>query len=246
MNEKVGNGVFSKLQYHPVYIAHRSLEQLDAYIEYNNKVFLKSAEKYANKLLELSQTKGNSLYFPYSWEWKLHGIKGQVMKPDWYSGMAQGDILSILSRLYRFTKKKKYMDASKKVFSSFFDYRGKSDPWIMDKDESGYIWIEEYPMDIPCRTLNGFIFGIFGLYDYFLITKNKKCEDLINDCIETVEHYIPRFRNERDVSYYCLKHKQKSVRYHKLHIEQLNMLYMITNRPSLKKATNQLIDDYYH
>ena len=46
------------------------------------------------------------------------------------------------------------------------------------KDQKGDIWIEEYIMkNNPTHILNGFIWGLWGIYDYWLLTKN---EDLKN------------------------------------------------------------------
>jgi hypothetical protein len=212
--------------YHPVKISQKILQFLNSYIKTNNPEYLDRAKLFAQKLIEISFESKDAIYFPYDFDWPLHG--NEEMIAPWYSGMAQGQALSAFVRLYKITREDKYLEISEKIFRSFTYFKGENEPWIVYVDEAGYLWIEEYPMEVQTHVLNGFIFGIYGLYDYYLLTKDPLSKQLLQASITTIHQYISEFRNEGNISFYCLKHKVKSVEYHRIHIYQLAMLYKIT------------------
>ena len=50
----------------------------------------------------------------------------------------------------------------------------EGNPWISGIDGDNYLWLEEYPdSDQPNKTLNGKIFAIYGLYDFYQLTGNQ-------------------------------------------------------------------------
>lgn len=232
----------NKFYYHPVQIAQRSIELMDGYWHSNNKAYLDKAGLLADKLIQIADTYDGVPYFPYHFDFHLHDLPDQVMIAPWYSGMAQGQALSVFSRLYRFTKNQFYLDYAAKIFKSFFRFKGKKTPWVVYINRSGYYWIEEYPMKIPCNTLNGYIFAIFGIYDYYLVTNDARSKDILLASLTTIKHYLPYFRNVNDISYYCLKHKIKEKDYHEIHISLLRTLFKITGDDYFKK----MADIFYH
>jgi hypothetical protein len=234
-----------KRYYHPWRIAQKAIHFLDSYVQTNDPVYLDKTELFANKLLETSVKSRGAVYFPYCFDFLLHDIEGEKMVAPWYSGMAQGVGLSLFVRLYRFTGKDEYLKTSEEVFTSFTHLKEEGDPWVVYVDEFGYLWIEEYPMELPNNTLNGFIFGIYGLYDYCLVNNDKKSEQLLQACLTTIRQYISEFRRESDVSLYCLKHQIQSSTYHRIHAEQLDMLYRISGEPYFKEMSENFYNDYH-
>jgi hypothetical protein len=217
-----------KEHYHPVQIAQKILSLLGSYNQTNNSEYLNRAKLFAQKLIEISFESKDAIYFPYNFDFPLHGIEEEKMIAPWYSGMAQGQALSAFVRLYKITGENKYLAISDKIFRSFTHFKGENEPWIVYVDKAGYLWIEEYPMEVPAHALNGFIFGIYGLYDYYLLKRDIPSKQLLQASITTIRQYISEFRNEGDISFYDLKYKTKSVTYHRIHIHQLAMLYKIT------------------
>jgi hypothetical protein len=214
--------------YHAGQIAQTILRFLDSYIQTNNPEYLDRAKLFAQKLIEISSESKDAIYFPCNFDFPLHGQEEEKMIAPWYSGMGQGEALSAFVRLYKITEENEYLEIAEKIFRSFTYLKGENEPWIVYVDEAGYLWIEEYPREEPTHVLNGFIFGIYGLYDYYLLKKDTLSKQLLQASITTIRQYISEFRNEGDISFYCLKHKVKSVRYHRIHIDQLAMLYRIT------------------
>jgi len=232
--------------YHPVHIAQKILHFLDSYIQTNNPEYLDKAELFAQKLIEISFKFRDAIYFPYNFDFPLHRIEEEKMIAPWYSGMAQGQALSAFVRLYKLIGENEYLEISEQIFRSFTHLRGESEPWVVYVDTMGYLWIEEYPMEVPTHALNGFIFGIYGLYDYYIVEKDKLSKILLQASITTVKQYITEFRNKGDISFYCLKHAMKNPKYHMIHIHQLTMLYKITGDEYFQTMADNFYSDYHY
>ncbi|MPW26968.1 hypothetical protein GC105_14380 [Alkalibaculum sp. M08DMB] len=231
--------------YHPVVISQRIFPLIDGYVKTNDSEYLERAELFANKLYDLGLKIDEKVFFPYTFDFALHGHQENTMKAPWYSGMAQGQALTVFSRLYNVTGNELYLQKAQETFNTFEPtYEVTQNPWVVLIDEEGYLWIEEYPHDGGTQALNGFIFAIYGVYDYYMITNDEKAKEILQASINTIEEYIEDYRNEGEISYYCLDHKVKSDRYHMIHIEQLEMLYKFTGENYFNEMSNNFKSDY--
>lgn len=224
-----------KIYYNPVQIAEKIIYFL-------NKKKLKETEKFAQKLIDISQELDGALFFPYQFDFYLHGIEKEKMTAPWYSGMAQGQALTVFVRLYKMTKKRRYFLVAQKIFQSFKYFYGSHNPWIC-YSENNHLWIEEYPMTKPGHTLNGFNYAIFGLYDYWLLTNDSNCRNILLGSLTTIKENIGKFRQAGDISLYCLKHRRKSAHYHQVHIKQLKMFYKMTGDKYFQEMAKKFYDD---
>jgi len=237
--------LYGDKSYSPNQIANIGLYYLDSYRQTHNAEYLQSARKYADKLKEISFSYKNALYFPYNFNFAMHERKDDILKAPWYSGMAQGEALSFFVRLYQVTHQKEYLEVADKIFASF-TYLGKNNsPWTAWVDEGGFYWIEEYPEEEPDHTLNGFIFGLYGVYDYYQLTKNNQAKEVLQGSLTALKHYLPDFRNMGNISFYCLKHKVQNEKYHQTHIKQLNMLYKMTSDEFFLATADNFYNDYH-
>ncbi|WP_270180330.1 cell wall-binding repeat-containing protein [Alkalihalobacillus sp. CinArs1] len=233
-----------ELYYHPLKIGRYAKSFLISYEQTNDEAFLEKAILHGDKLLEVADEYNGGLYFPYENDFDLHGFGEDIMEGTWYSAMAQGQILSSFTRLYQVTGEEKYLDAAHKTFQSLKNLRSENDVWVSMIDDEGYLWLEEFPREEPTYALNGFLFAIFGVYDYYLLQQDEETERYLQGAITTVKHYLPVYRVEGEVSYYCRDHHVQSVRYHMIHIEQLEYLHQITGDPYFEKQALNFKQDY--
>ncbi len=231
--------------YHPVNIAQLTLLFLESYRLTGNLEYWYKADIHLQKLLEISVISNSARYFPYGFDFALHGIPEDTLIAPWYSGMAQGQCLSAFVRAYKLRGVAEYLSASDEIFRSFTNYLGYSNPWTVFIDERGYYWIEEYPWVERTQALNGFVFGIYGLYDYYITFRDMLAFQLCQAAISTIQEYIYTYRYPGGVSYYCLRHKQQIPKYHIIHTQQLNMLYKITQADFFKTAEDLFYSDYH-
>ena len=158
-------------------------------------------------------------------------------KANPYSAMAQSEGISLLLRAFKETKNKLYFDRAKSAISLMLndEKSGGCTQYINDD-----VILKEYPL--RSVVLNGWIFSIFGLYDYLLVEKDEKIEDIYNQTIATLKKQINKF----DVKYwskYDDDYKLASPFYHHLHVELLNALYDITGEIVFKNYAN-IFDNY--
>ena len=138
----------------------------------------------------------------------------------------------MLCRAYNITNDKKYLERIERVYTSFQAFI--EDGGVSYKDDEGNIWIEEYIIKgKPTHILNGFIWGLWGIYDYWLMKKDYKIKILFDKYIKTINDNI----NKYDIGYWSLYEianlpidMRASIFYHKLHIVQLRVLFKMTNK----------------
>jgi hypothetical protein len=219
-----------KTYYHPVVLAQRALDLLDGFRRTGDGRYLTRARTVADAILAHSiVSRGGARYPRYDYDFPLHQLPDAVMKAPWYSGMANGMALSVFSRLHAIEGKPSDLDIARSYFVGFRPH-GRIKPWF-SQVEDGYFWVQEFPATEPDHTLNGFVFALFGLYDYVEETHDAEAERFLLGGLTTVLHYLPEYRNPGHVSYYCLAHHVQSLKYHNIHVAQLKMVARMTESP---------------
>ncbi|MCK4222617.1 MAG: hypothetical protein KAX25_07045 [Dehalococcoidia bacterium] len=220
--------------YHPVSLSQRCHIFISTYVATEDLIYLSRAEKYIRKLVSLCHQEDGALYAPYKMLYRVHSDTANTLNPPWYSGMAQGEMLSVLSKLYTFTGNEEYREYAHQIFAAFLRLRDNSvEPWVVRLDQEGFYWIEEYPHDVnPGMTLNGFVTAVFGVYEYYLATGDPKAILVYDLSLTTLKHYLPRYVRNGENSYYCLGHlSPANDGYHQLHIRQMEELHRISGDP---------------
>ena len=140
-----------------------------------------------------------------------------------YGAMCQGEGASLLIRAFKETQNEKYLISAKKALD--FMLLNKKNPMTLSND--GELVLLEYENKSP--VLNGWIFASFGLYDVWLSTKDEKYHLLFVKTIDTLKKYLASYDNSY-WSMYDLGGKIASPFYHNLHIAQLKVLYLVTQK----------------
>ena len=146
--------------------------------------------------------------------------------PPWVSGMLQGQMLSLFAR-YQFLCGGciRTDNAMHLVFRSFLPMDGNYDHDFV-RSGDGKIWFEEYPLrEQNTYVLNGNIFAIFGIIDYYDYTNCKVALELLNRSIDSLLDKIYQFEEGGWSKYDLYKNNFASYEYHSLHIALLNSLY---------------------
>jgi hypothetical protein len=207
-----------------------------------------AVRRYAELLVQSGTTDGaDNLFLPYEFRFPVHGNEDELLTDPWYSAMAQGIALSAFTRLYHYTNAEWYLDIADQLYGGLTKVTpdpSAEDLWVTVEDDAGRIWLEEYPLSPPAHTLNGKIFAIYGLYEYWCVTENSSVATFTRDAIRTVAETFSEFRVPGDVSYYCLKHEVQSEKYHGIHIEQLRSLAEITTGGQFREMAATLESDF--
>ena len=232
------------LYYNPVQIAQAGLVWLACYRLDSDAWYLDQARKAGRKLVSMALDFDGAMFFPYDIDFHLHGSKTEIAYAPWYSGMAQGQVLSLFSRLGELTSEPEWEPAAAATLKSFDRTRGDAEPWIMDVDEDNAAWIEEYANTPEKRVLNGFMFGMFGLYDYFAWREDAHAAEIFLQTLHTLRANVERFRNPGEVSAYCLTHRVQNANYHAIHIWELQAITRMTDDPYFAHIADLFAADY--
>ena len=217
------------LQYNPIAIAQYGLGNYNLWLRMadpeRRRKFLLSANWMTANLVQNAQGQWVWVHnFDFDYRHTLHA--------PWYSGLAQGQGVSLLVRAWKETGEQKYVDAARRAFNTLLvDIMDGGTLYI---DEKGQLWIEEYVVPPPpTHILNGFIWASWGVYDYWLATKQQCARDLFDALMRTIMNELPHY----DIGFWSLYEQSgtllpmiASAFYHRLHIAQLKVLHRITGQ----------------
>jgi len=152
------------------------------------------------------------------------------IKQPWYSALAQGEAVSVLTRAYKLSDDNSYLELAEGAIKPFF-IEVKNGGLL--NFFNSYPIYEEYPS--PVRTvgvLNGFIFSLFGLYDLKITTGSENAKKLFEQGIESLLKLLPFYDTGYWARYYLFDYPKSyvaSFTYLSLMYEQLKALYFITD-----------------
>jgi hypothetical protein len=159
----------------------------------------------------------------FTWEYR------DTLEAPWYSGLAQGQGTSVLVRAHKESGDRRYLEVARRAFLSF--ECSITQGGVAFTDECGDLWFEEYIVSPPTHILNGFIWALWGVYDYLLATNDIAAQDLFSRGVRTLLHNLERY----DLGFWSL-YEQSGTRlpmvasafYHRLHVVQLRIMYRLT------------------
>lgn len=217
---------------HPVVYAQYGISALIEYERTGSTVWLNRAIRQAERLIEMRTLRGDAWWYPYSFNWTYDN---RTLHAPWWSAMAQGQALSLFSRLARVSPQARWDAAVDGTWQSFLQTRSASQQWS-SVPINDHLYFEEYAGDQkPLQVLNGQIFAMFGVYDYWRLTSDPEAEKLLRGSSATVLDMMPRIRKAGDVSYYCVQATfcqrplWQNQKYHVIHSWQLDTLQRITH-----------------
>jgi len=161
----------------------------------------------------------------FDWEYRTE------LKAPWHSGLAQGQGISLLVRAYCETGDRGYFEAAERAFTGFL--KPTTEGGVSFTDNRADLWFEEYVVSPPTHILNGFIWAMWGVYDYFLATASSSVRLLFERAVRTLERNLDSY----DLGFWSL-YEQSSLRipmvassfYHQLHIVQLRIMAFLTHK----------------
>ena len=209
-------------QYNPIAIAQWGL---------GNYNLFKSSGENANKEKVISASdwlasnlEKNKFGIPV-WMHKFDFEYFQTLQAPWYSGLAQGQGISLLIRAHQLTGEQKYLDSANEAFKSLT--LEIKDGGVLFIDENSNTWIEEYLVSPPTHIINGFIWALWGVYDLWIYTGNSQAKHLWDESLTTIQNHLHKYDNGFWSLYELSQLQLKMIAspfYHNLHITQLKIL----------------------
>jgi heparosan-N-sulfate-glucuronate 5-epimerase len=204
--------------YHPTTIAQYALAHWNSYLATEDEKHRKAFMIQAYWLIQHEERfeDGRS-----GWLIPFPVPEYYVSKP-WLSAMTQGECISVLVRAYRLSGEDAFLQGAQRAIRTFeLDIR---DGGVCSHTGDEGMFFEEVAAYPSAHILNGYLFALFGLYDYIALTDDPKVVELITSSLITLHKLI----NTYDVGYwscYDLLHKRMATQfYHSLHVLQLEAL----------------------
>lgn len=233
---------------HPVRLAQASFLYANSYRVTRNRAYLDAAVKTAEKLVAIRVDVDGAWFYPYDFDFAVHGDTTQTLKAPWYSAMAQGYALTAFVRLAEYTGEPRWTTAARATFEAMTLAPAKDRPWVTWVDGDRNLWLEEYPrpgVTDSERVLNGHGFAVYGLYDYWQLTGDRRAVALISGGVATQTNLVlSEFRVPNYASHYSLHHEVNSITYHLVHGEQFVMMYRLTDQALFAQAATLYRADF--
>ncbi len=159
-----------------------ALSNWDAFLLTGNEDFRDRFLEHA-RLLRSRQSDGR-------WDWQME-IPTRGLKAPWISGMTQSLGVSVFLRAYQLTGEQDYLTRATNAFK-----------WLREPVSSGGVairtnegtWYEEYPnANVPSHVLNGHIWALFGIWDYFRATRDPDAARMFMEGISILKSEINRY-----------------------------------------------------
>jgi heparosan-N-sulfate-glucuronate 5-epimerase len=214
------------LQYNPIAIAQWGLGNYNLYRQAQSPERLQKILAASDWLCAHLEQNAHGLWVwnhHFDWEYRT------TLKSPWYSGLAQGQGMSLLVRAHAETGSAKYLNAANRAFQSFLV--STAEGGVSFTDERGDLWFEEYIVSPATHILNGFIWAMWGVRDFSLATGNSSAHDLFTRAVATLRTNLHRY----DLGFWSL-YEESGTRlpmlasgfYHRLHIVQLRVMHRLT------------------
>lgn len=216
-------------QYYSIAISQYALGNYNLFKKTGNSV---NRERFfANAGWLLDNLKPNE-HGAYLWTHSFDFEYFRTLKAPWHSGLAQGQGLSVLVRAYAETGASKFEIASDRVYETL--KLPIAEGGVIYQDDQGHNWIEEYLVEPPTHILNGFIWALWGIYDYWLLTRKPEAFKLFQSYVDTIVKNLGRYDSGFWSYYELTPQRVKCIAsnfYHRLHIVQLKIMHEMTGQP---------------
>ncbi len=225
------------LQYNPIAIAQYGLGNYNLWRRTNEPERRRKFFLIADWLCASLQSNPQGLaVWNHHFDWEYR----DTLRAPWYSALAQGQGISVLVRAHKESGDARYLEAARCAFAAF--QQPIENGGVAFTDKSGDLWFEEYIVSPPTHILNGFIWALWGVYDYLLATNDKAAQDLFSRGVRTLLHNLQRY----DLGFWSL-YEQSGTRlpmvastfYHQLHIVQLRVMHRLTGEARFAEVADR-------
>ena len=175
------------MEYDPTAIAHYALSHWNLFLatqfEHHRQIFLTQAYWLVEHESRITQDAGG-------WPILLTHPDFNIKRPC-LSAHTQGSGISVLVRAYQLTQEEVFLEAAGRAVRTF--ERDILDGGVAAPVGDQGIFFEEVAIYLASHILNGFIFGLIGLYDYLALTDDGRFESLINCSHATMHSLLDEF-----------------------------------------------------
>lgn len=224
--------IYIGIQYNPITTIHSADKYYEEFVNDSNETAKQLFLKHIDRLLDNALHVNGYLFFYYNFLFPDYHLK-----PPWYSAMAQGEALPRLIDAYKITNNSIYLDSAKKAMNVLFiNINNPCECGVTYKTFDRGWWYEEYANgnDQGPRVLNGMMYTLLDLYNYYDFTNDNSALFLFNQGKKSLVNDLQDYDKNGNYSSYDKNHGYAPTDYHYVHVCLLGKLYNITGDTVLK------------
>ena len=188
----------------------------------------------AAALLETQgRERDGELLWPYAVPVPKYGLE-----PPWCSALAQGQAASVFVRAHMRSGDERFAVAARKAIAP-----------LLPTSTSGLLVVtvdgvvpEEAPSDPPSLILNGWIYALWGLWDVAVGLGDSDCRRVLEDSARCLQRSLARYDVGWWSRYSLYPHPRPDLAkpfYHRLHVDQLDVLYRLLGYPEFLETARR-------
>jgi hypothetical protein len=240
--------------YNPLIVSQGGQKYYQSYMNDNSdekakEHFINTADWLVKNAKEKETNDIDYSLWTYNFPWPFY----DGLDPPYSSALAQSAGIQILILAHNMTGDDKYLEAADKAFGSFLVEYDKGGVVTMeggnDEDDSGEskgnngddsMFLQEIskPGYEKTYVLNGHIFSLIDLWNYYKYTHNENAATVFNKGLNYLKDNLWKY-DMGIWSYYDQIGNLASNGYQKIHTEQLAKLYEITGEPIIKRYSDK-------
>jgi hypothetical protein len=204
--------------YHPTYVAQYALVRWNEYLRTKDEKHLQAFLTQARWFVEHERRIGDD-----AGGWPLPFPNHEFYAPkSWLSALTQGEGVAIVVRAYRVTGEDTFLQVARRAVRTF--EMDISDGGVCSTIGENGLFFEEVAVCPAAHILNGYILGLFGLYDYIALTNDRHVAERVQRSLDTLHTIIDDFDLGYGSRYDLLLRRPASRFYHALHVILLKAL----------------------
>ncbi|HWR38205.1 MAG TPA: D-glucuronyl C5-epimerase family protein [Patescibacteria group bacterium] len=172
---------------HPTQLVQIGLQRISMYMKTGDSDDLAVAKKYADYLAGSVKVRENQNLKYGLLSIDFFNRHYPFLGNSWISGLLQGQTLSLMLRMYQVTGNEQYKNVADLMYESYklphdqggFAYRNGDD-----------LYFDECVSEPPTHILNGHIYAVMGLLDYWRVYRKAETEEMLADSVATVERKL--------------------------------------------------------
>jgi hypothetical protein len=185
--------------YNPAYIAWYGLMKLEQSLQQGQRTF-SAFETQSRWLVEHAARRPDGSVV---WNFPVDVVEGKCkLNAPWISVMLQGLAISVFVRAHRLGLRYEGVDLMELCRSATRVYSLSVEDGGVRTFEDGHVLYEEYPGYPLARVLDGFLFGLAGLYDLWIETQDGGVKRLFEEGVDGLLHSIQDWNYKNTWSWY--------------------------------------------
>ncbi len=216
-------------QYNPITVAQYGLDRLTKWARLGQASSLSEARQAADWLVaHCEEWHGGTGGWIFRFDLPFYGPKA-----PWISAMAQGEGISLLLRMWLLEGNEFYARSASRALGAF--WLPLSQGGVVGAFPDGSPVFEEFPTTPPPHVLNGHIFALLGVYDYWQVTGEVQARGLYEEAVAGLSENLWRY----DLGWWTLydlhpTRRLASRMYQRIHVRLMDVLFKLTGQAAFR------------